>query len=48
MLFKAMIKERTMNEIEYVKFVLADTTRTLAQAAGIYAVALTAYWTLIG
>jgi hypothetical protein len=35
------------NEVEYAKFVLADTARTLAEAAGIYAVALAAYWLLV-
>jgi hypothetical protein len=36
-----------MSNLEYVKFVLADTAKNLAQATGIYAVALTAYWILV-
>ena len=37
-----------MQEAEYAKFVLRDSFQNLAQAVGIYAVALTAYWTLVG
>ena len=37
-----------MQEVEYAKFVLRDTAEKLAQAVGIYAVSLTAYWTLVG
>lgn len=37
-----------MPEAEYAKFVLRDTAEKLAHAVGIYAVALTAYWTLVG
>jgi hypothetical protein len=36
-----------MPEAEYAKFVLRDTFQNLGQALGIYAVALTAYWTLV-
>ena len=36
-----------MTDIEYAKFILADTARYLAPAAGIYAVALAAYWLLV-
>lgn len=36
-----------MNEVEYAKFVLADTAQSLVPALGIYAVALGAYWTLV-
>jgi hypothetical protein len=36
-----------MNEMEYAKFVVKDTAIEMAQALGIYAVALTAYWTLV-
>ena len=36
-----------MPEAEYAKFVLRDTFYNLAHAVGIYAVALTAYWTLV-
>jgi hypothetical protein len=37
-----------MQDAEYAKFVLKDSAVLLAQAVGIYAVALTAYWTLVG
>jgi hypothetical protein len=37
-----------MTDIEYAKFILADTAHRLAHAAGIYAVALAAYWLLVG
>ena len=37
-----------MQDAEYAKFVLKDSTQHLAHAVGIYAVALTAYWTLVG
>jgi len=37
-----------MTDIEYAKFILTDTVHHLAHAAGIYAVALTAYWLLVG
>jgi hypothetical protein len=37
-----------MQDAEYAKFVLKDSAVQLAHAAGIYAVALTAYWTLVG
>jgi hypothetical protein len=36
-----------MQDAEYAKFVLRDTAQQLAQAVGIYAVALIAYWTLV-
>jgi hypothetical protein len=36
-----------MEDVEYAKFVLEDTCMTLLKAAGIYAVALVAYWTLV-
>ena len=36
-----------MHEAEYAKFVLRDTAEKLAHAVGIYAVALTTYWTLV-
>ena len=36
-----------MQEAEYAKFVLRDTVEKLAHAAGIYAVTLAAYWTLV-
>jgi hypothetical protein len=36
-----------MTDIEYAKFILADTAQHLVHAAGIYAVALTAYWLLV-
>jgi hypothetical protein len=36
-----------MPEAEYAKFVLRDSAIQLAHALGIYAVALTAYWTLV-
>jgi len=36
-----------MTDIECAKFILADTAQQLAHAASIYAVALTAYWTLV-
>ena len=36
-----------MQDAEYAKFVLKDSAQHLAHAVGIYAVALTAYWTLI-
>jgi hypothetical protein len=37
-----------MQDAEYAKFVLKDCARQLAHAVGIYAVALVAYWTLVG
>lgn len=37
-----------MQDTEYAKFVLRDSAQQLAQAVGIYAVALAAYWTLVG
>jgi hypothetical protein len=37
-----------MQDAEYAKFVLKDSAQQLAQAVGIYAVALAAYWTLVG
>lgn len=37
-----------MQDAEYAKFVLKDSAAQLAHALGIYAVALTAYWTLVG
>jgi hypothetical protein len=37
-----------MEEVEYAKFVLEDTCWQLLQAAGIYAVALSAYWIFVG
>jgi hypothetical protein len=40
--------ELKMTDIEYAKFILTDTAQHLAHAAGIYAVALTAYWLLVG
>jgi hypothetical protein len=36
-----------MTDIEYAKFILEDTATELLKAVGIYAVALTAYWTLV-
>jgi hypothetical protein len=36
-----------MTDLEYAKFILTDTTQHLAHAAGIYAVALAAYWLLV-
>lgn len=36
-----------MNDVEYAKFVLADTARSLVPALVIYAVALGAYWFLV-
>jgi hypothetical protein len=36
-----------MTDLEYAKFILVDTAQHLAHAAGIYAVALTAYWLLV-
>jgi hypothetical protein len=36
------------NQIEYAKFVLADTARQLAHAAVIYGAALTVWWTWVG
>jgi hypothetical protein len=36
-----------MTDIEYAKFILADTATELLKAVGIYAVALTAYWALV-
>jgi len=37
-----------MQDAEYAKFVLKDSAVQLAHAVGIYAVALTAYWSLVG
>ena len=34
-------------EQEYVKWVWADTAKSVVQAAAIYAVLLGAYWTLV-
>jgi hypothetical protein len=36
-----------MLEMEYAKWVLTDTLKETAQAVAIYAVVLTAYWTLV-
>jgi hypothetical protein len=36
-----------MQDAEYAKFVLKDSAVLLVHAVGIYAVALTAYWTLV-
>jgi hypothetical protein len=37
-----------MNDIDYIKWVWEDTSVTILKAVGIYAVALGAYWTLVG
>jgi hypothetical protein len=37
----------TVSNLEYVKFVLSESAKNLAQATGIYAVALIAYWGLV-
>lgn len=37
-----------MQDAEYAKFVLKDSAVLLAHAVGIYAVALAAYWILVG
>jgi hypothetical protein len=37
-----------MNDIDYIKWVWEDTATEMLKAVGIYAVALTAYWTLVG
>ena len=39
---------QTANEIAYAKWVLTDTVQQLIPAVAVYAVALTAYWTLVG
>jgi hypothetical protein len=36
-----------MTDMEYAKFIVEDTCMELLKAAGIYAVALVAYWTLV-
>jgi hypothetical protein len=37
-----------MSDIDYIKWVWEDTSVTILKAVGIYAVALGAYWTLVG
>ena len=37
-----------MDDLEYAKWVLEDTATEMLKAVGIYAVALVAYWTLVG
>jgi hypothetical protein len=41
-------KEHDMEDIEYAKWVLEDTATEMLKAVGIYAVALGAYWVLVG
>jgi hypothetical protein len=36
-----------MTDMEYAKFIVEDTAVQLLKAAGIYAAALVAYWTLV-
>jgi hypothetical protein len=36
------------DDVEYARWVWADTMKELVPAIAIYAVALTAYWTLVG
>jgi hypothetical protein len=40
-------KELNMAEVEYAKWVLADTGRYMIQAVVIYGVALGAYWMMV-
>jgi hypothetical protein len=37
-----------MSDIDYIKWVWEDTVTEMLKAVGIYAVALGAYWTLVG
>lgn len=37
-----------MSDIDYFKWVWEDTATEMMKAVGIYAVALGAYWTLVG
>jgi hypothetical protein len=37
-----------MEDLEYAKWVLEDTAVHMLHATAIYAVALVAYWTLVG
>jgi hypothetical protein len=37
-----------MDDKEYSEFVMTDTLKSVAQAVGIYVVALGAYWIFIG
>jgi hypothetical protein len=36
-----------MEDIEFAKFIVADTAKAMLQAVGIYAAALGAYWILV-
>jgi hypothetical protein len=37
-----------MTELEYFKWIAKDAAATIFKAVAIYAVVLTAYWTLVG
>lgn len=37
-----------MEELEYTKWIVTDTSQMVLQALAIYGVALIAYWTLVG